>query len=153
MPNHVLKHLEPEKETSYFAIHFNDEFFKLVLLLNSNLDTRFVRTKKDLTFKSTKASFMTYNYFNKKSDLDFWVYNNSCKSVVKSNDSLSFFQDSTEEFFLMPEISSVQYVLKCIGDQALFVDYLKKILSINEVASIYKIPKRKLKSKENLIFE
>jgi hypothetical protein len=153
VPNHVLKHLEPEKETSYYAIHFNDEFFKLVLLLNSNLDTRFVRTKKDLTFKSTKASFMTYNYFNKKSDLDFWVYNNSCKSVVKSNDSLSFFQDSTEEFFLMPEISSVQYVLKCIGDQALFVDYLKKILSINEIASIYKIPKRKLKSKENLIFE
>ena len=153
MPNHILKHLEPEKETSYFAIHFNDEFFKLVLLLNSRLDTRFVRTKKDLTFKSTKASFMTYNYFNKKSDLDFWIYNNSCKSVVKSNDSLSFFQDSTEEFFLMPEISTVQYVLKCIGDQALFVDYLKKILSINEISSIYKIPKRKLKSKENLIFE
>ncbi len=96
---------------------------------------------------------MTYNYFNKKSGLDFWVYNNSCKSVVKSNDSLSFFQDSTEEFFLMPEISTVQYVLKCIGDQALFVDYLKKILSINEISSIYKIPKRKLKSKENLIFE
>jgi hypothetical protein len=153
VPIHILKHLEPEKETSYFAIHFNDEFFKLVLLLNSHLDTRFVRTKKDLTFKSTKASFMTYNYFNKKSDLDFWIYNNSCKSVVKSNDSLSFFQDSIEEFFLMPEIASVQYVLKCIGDQALFVDYLKKILSINEVASIYKIPKRKLKSKENLIFE
>lgn len=153
MPNHVLKHLEPEKETSYFAIHFNDEFFKLVLLLNSHLDTRFVRTKKDLTFKSTKASFMTYNYFNKKSGLDFWVYNNSCKSVVKSNDSLSFFQDSTEEFFLMPEISTVQYVLKCIGDQALFVGYLKKILSINEISSIYKIPKKKLKSKENLIFE
>ena len=58
-----------------------------------------------------------------------------------------------KEFFLMPEIASVQYVLKCIGDQALFVDYLKKILSINEIASIYKIPKRKLKSKENLIFE
>ena len=153
MPNHVLKHLEPEKETSYFAIHFNDEFFKLILLLNCHLDTRFVRTKKDLTFKSTKASFMTYNYFNKKSGLDFWVYNNSCKSVVKSNDSLSFFQDSTEEFFLMPEISTVQYVLKCIGDQALFVGYLKKILSINEISSIYKIPKRKLKSKENLIFE
>ena len=53
----------------------------------------------------------------------------------------------------MPEISTVQYVLKCIGDQALFVGYLKKILSINEISSIYKIPKRKLKSKENLIFE
>ena len=72
MPNHILKHLEPEKDTSYFALHFNDEFFKLILLLNLHLCTRFVRTKKDLTFKSTKAAFMTYHYFNKKSDLDFW---------------------------------------------------------------------------------
>ena len=153
MPNHILKHLEPEKDTSYFALHFNDEFFKLILLLNLHLCTRFVRTKKDLTFKSTKAAFMTYHYFNKKSDLDFWVYNNSCKSSIKSNDSLSLFKDSQEEFFLMPEISSVQYILKCIGDQNLFFNYLKKIHLINEIASIYKIPKKKLKSKENLIFE
>jgi len=96
---------------------------------------------------------MTYHYFNKKSDLDFWVYNNSCKSSIKSNDSLSLFEDSQEEFFLMPEISSVQYILKCIGDQNLFFNYLKKIHSINEIASVYKIPKKKLKSKENLIFE
>ena len=53
----------------------------------------------------------------------------------------------------MPEIRSVQYVLKCIGDQRLFVDFLKKISRIPEIISIYKIPKRKLKSKENLIFE
>jgi len=53
----------------------------------------------------------------------------------------------------MPEISSVQYILKCIGDQNLFFNYLKKIHLINEIASVYKIPKKKLKSKENLIFE
>ena len=89
----------------------------------------------------------------KKSDLDFWIYNNSCKNSIKNEDSLSFFQDSFETFFLMPEIRSVQYVLKCIGDQCLFADFLKKTSRIPEIVSIYKIPKRKLKSKENLIFE
>ena len=92
MPNHVLKHFEPEKETGYFALHFDDEFFKLILLLNFHLGTRFVRTKKDLTFKSTKGSFMTYNYVNKKFDLDFWIYNNSCRNSVISKESLSLFQ-------------------------------------------------------------
>ena len=153
MPNHILKHIEPEKETSYFALHFDDEFFKLVLLLNFHLGTRFTRTKKDLTFKSVAGSFMTYNYFDKKSDLDFWIYNNSCTNSIKSEGSLSFFQDSVETFFLMPEIRSVQYVLKCIGDQCLFADFLKNLSRIPEIISIYKIPKRKLKSKENLIFE
>jgi hypothetical protein len=153
MPNHVLKHFEPEKETGYFALHFDDEFFKLILLLNFHLGTRFVRTRKDLTFKSTKGSFMSYNFVNKKFDLDFWIYNNFCKNSVTSKESLSLFQESVETFFLMPEIPSVQYVLKCAGDQSLFANYLKKIPLIKEVISIYKIPKKKLKSKENLIFE
>jgi len=153
MPNHVLKHIEPEKDTSYFALHFDDEFFKLVLLLNFHLGTHFTRTRKDLTFKSNKGSFMTYNYFNKKSDLDFWIYNNSCENSIKSESSLTFFQDSVETFFLMPEIPSVKYVLKCSGDQYLFAGFLKKISKIPELISIYKIPKKKLKSKENLIFE
>ena len=64
-----------------------------------------------------------------------------------------FFKIHLKRFFLMPEIRSVQYVLKCIGDQHLFADFLKKISRIPEIVSIYKIPKRKLKSKENLIFE
>ena len=153
MPNHVLKHIEPEKDTSYFALHFDDEFFKLVLLLNFHLGTRFARTRKDLTFKAKKGSFMTYNYFNKKSDLDFWIYNNSCENSIKFEGSLTFFQDSVETFFLMPEIPSVKYVLKCSGDQCLFAGFLKKISKIPELISIYKIPKKKLKSKENLIFE
>jgi hypothetical protein len=53
----------------------------------------------------------------------------------------------------MPEIPSVKYVLKCSGDQCLFASFLKKISKIPELISIYKIPKKKLKSKENLIFE
>jgi hypothetical protein len=128
-------------------------FFKLILLLNFHLGTRFVRTRKDLTFKSTKGSFMSYNFVNKKFDLDFWIYNNFCKNSVTSKESLSLFQESVETFFLMPEIPSVQYVLKCAGDQSLFANYLKKISLITEIISIYKIPKKKLKSKENLIFE
>ena len=56
MPNHVLKHIEPEKDTSYFALHFDDEFFKLVLLLNFHLGTRFTEQEKTLRLSLTKGS-------------------------------------------------------------------------------------------------
>ena len=55
MPNHVLKHIEPEKDTSYFALHFDDEFFKLVLLLNFHLGTRFTEQEKTLRLSLIKA--------------------------------------------------------------------------------------------------
>ena len=51
------------------------------------------------------------------------------------------------------EIDDAKYLLNFIGDHFLFSDFLKKISRIPEIISIYKIPKRKLKSKENLIFE
>jgi hypothetical protein len=66
---------------------------------------------------------------------------------------IEYYQMQVETFFLMPEIPSVKYVLKCSGDQYLFAGFLKKISKIPELISIYKIPKKKLKSKENLIFE
>jgi hypothetical protein len=43
--------------------------------------------------------------------------------------------------------------LKYSGDGAIFARFLTKIKSISEIVSIYEIPEKKLKSKENLIFE
>ena len=42
---------------------------------------------------------------------------------------------------------------KFSGDEPIFTQFLTKISSIKEVVSIYEIPKKRLKSKENLIFE
>jgi hypothetical protein len=53
----------------------------------------------------------------------------------------------------LPEIGSVDYILKFSGDEPIFTQLLTKISSTKEIISIYEIPKKRLKSKENLIFE
>jgi hypothetical protein len=53
----------------------------------------------------------------------------------------------------LPEISSVDYILKFSGDEPIFTQLLTKVSSIKEIVSVYEIPKKRLKSKENLIFE
>jgi maltodextrin utilization protein YvdJ len=47
----------------------------------------------------------------------------------------------------------VDYILKFSGDEPIFTLLLTKISSIKEIVSIYEIPIKRLKSKENLIFE
>jgi len=63
-----------------------------------------------------------------------------------------FFQESKERL-LLPELRSVDFILKIEGDQSIFVGLLEKIRTIKEVVSVFKISEKKLKSKENLIFE
>jgi len=53
----------------------------------------------------------------------------------------------------LPELGSVDFILKIEGDQSIFVELLEKIRTIKEVVSVFKISEKKLKSKENLIFE
>ena len=111
------------------------------------------RNKEDLTFRSTKASFMAYSYFDEKNDFTVWLYNNISKSSGFKQKNNTLFENDYEDFFLLPEIGSVDYILKFSGDEPIFTKFLTKISSINEIVSIYEIPKKRLKSKENLIFE
>ena len=111
------------------------------------------RNKEDLTFRSTKASFMAYSYFDKKNDFNVWLYNNISKNSGFKQKNNTLFENDYEDFFLLPEIGSVDYILKFSGDEPIFAQLLTKISSIKEIVSIYEIPKKRLKSKENLIFE
>ena len=153
MANHVLKHTEPESNTYHYAIHCGEEFYVLILLLNSSTGMKLKRNKEDLTFRSTKASFMAYSYFDKKNDFNVWLYNNISKSSGFKQKNNTLFENDYEDFFLLPEISSVDYILKFSGDEPIFTQLLTKISLIKEIVSIYEIPKKRLKSKENLIFE
>ena len=153
MANYVLNHTEPESNTYHYAIHCGEEFYVLILLLNSSTGMKLKRSKEDLTFKSTKASFMVYSYFDKKNDFNVWLYNNISKSSKFKQKNNTLFENDYEDFFLLPEISSVDYILKFSGDELIFTRLLSKISSIKEIVSVYEIPKKRLKSKENLIFE
>ena len=153
MSNHVLKHLDFEKSSNYFAILCGEEFYLLILLLNRSLGLSLKRTRKDLTFAKTKASFMAYGYEDKKNGYSLSIFNNVSKSVTKDNQNNTLFGSDIKDFLLLPELSSVDFILKYSGDGAIFAGFLTKIKSISEVVSIYEIPEKKLKSKENLTFE
>ena len=153
MANHVLRHTESEPHTSHYAIHCGEEFYVMILLLNLALGLTLKRSREDLTFKKTNAFFMAYNYSDKKKGFDLWVYNNLYKGSDVKQKNNTLFENDFKGFFLLPEISSVDYILKFSGDEVIFTPFLSKINSIKEVISVYRIPKNKLKSKENLIFE
>ena len=91
MSNHVLKHLDFEKSSNYFAILCGEEFYLLILLLNRSLGLSLKRTRKDLTFAKTKASFMAYGYEDKKTGCSLSIFNNVSKSVTKNTQNNTLF--------------------------------------------------------------
>ena len=105
--------------------------------------------KQMLDYKKTTKS----NNFDKKNDFNVWLYNNISKSTGVKQKNNTLFENDYEDFFLLPEIGSVDYILKFSGDEPIFTQLLTKASSIKEIVSIYEIPKKRLKSKENLIFE
>ena len=106
-----------------------------------------------MSFTKTNASFMAYEYEDKKIGYNLSIFNNISKSETKNNENKTLFGSDIKDFLLLPELGSVDYILKYSGDGAIFARFLTKIKSISEVVSIYEIPEKKLKSKDNLIFE
>jgi hypothetical protein len=153
MANHILKHTEPESNIYHYAIHCGEEFYVLILLLNSSTGMKLKRNREDLTFRSTKASFMAYSYFDKKNDFNVWFITIFQRVLGLNKKTIRFSKMTMKTFFLLPEIGSVDYILKFSGDEPIFTQLLTKISSIKEIVSIYEVPKKRLKSKENLIFE
>jgi len=153
MPKHVLKHFETELESALYGIYSSEEFYYLILLLNEKLGIKLKRSQKDISFKNSTTAFMAYYHLDKKNDFEMFVYKNSpsLKTETKEGEGL-FFQESKERL-LLPELGSVDFILKIEGDQSIFVELLEKIRTIKEVVSVFKISDKKLKSKENLIFE
>jgi len=82
-----------------------------------------------------------------------FVYKNSVSSKTETKEGEGLFFQESKERLLLPELRSVDFILKIEGDQSIFVELLEKIRIIKEVVSVFKISEKKLKSKENLIFE
>jgi len=153
MSKYVLKHFETEPRSSLYALYSNEEFYFIVLLINKVLGIRLKRAQKDICFEGSKAFFMAYSHQDKENDYEMFMYNNVHSIYNETNEEEGLlFQESTE-FFLLPELGAVDFILKIEGDQSIFAGLIEKIRSIKEVISVFEITEKKLKSKENLIFE
>ncbi|MCX7546520.1 IPExxxVDY family protein [Xanthomarina sp. F1114] len=140
------------------GIHTSLEDYRLAYLLNTKLNIRLKRKKKDLDF-SNNAVYSIYEWYDEK-QLNTWnLVSNICKlETVNTEISNNLFSDSgklTETFYLLPELKKVNFLLKISDEQMSETKRQKIVNTIQEIAQIvtaYSIETDQLKSKSNLIF-
>ena len=94
---------------------------------------------------------MVYKHEDNDGAYNMWLYSNSFKKESFNDASELLFKDEVKEFYLLPEVSKADYLLKYSGDRALIKNYEGRLAFVSGIVSSHKIPSKKLKSKNNLI--
>ena len=142
---------------SLLAVHCEMEDFRLAYFLNQSLATRLSRTKEDLDFLTSLATFSVFEWSNPLLQTDWHLIKNNClveKVAVSKGLFLETNDKSWVKHSLRPEHNSVDYLLK-IDNGGGFInekEILNKIQKISKVSTAYSIDVSQLKSKEHLIF-
>ena len=142
---------------SLLAVHCEMGDFRLAYFLNQSLATRLSRTKEDLDFLTSLATFSVFEWSNPLLQTDWHLIKNNClveKVAVSKGLFLETNDKSWVKHSLIPEHNSVDYLLK-IDNGGGFInekEILNKIQKISKVSTAYSIDVSQLKSKEHLIF-
>lgn len=143
---------------SLLAIHCRLEDYRLAYLLNKYLDLKLSRLQYDLDYKYLEATYSIYEW-NDEAHFTTWnLISNVCKkeedSLQSSGSLFAFNEKVIKTFYLLPELKSVDYLVKISNDDRYFdsKNVLEKIQSIPQVITAYAVAVEQLKSKENLIF-
>ncbi len=154
----ILDDVFDESVFTLIAIHCSIEDYRLAYLLNKFLHINLRRKRFDLDFKNGKSAYSIYNWEDKKQLINWNLVSNICKTndYTRVNSGLLFetTQSITKTFNLLPELKTVNYLLK-IDDELNLVKekhVINTILSIPQIATAYIIDQNQLKSKDNLIF-
>jgi hypothetical protein len=143
---------------SLLAIHCDIEDYRLAYFLNQNLATRLVRTKEDLDFTNSTASFPVFEWNNKPLQTAWHLIKNNCLVENVAPISTGLFAESKDHAWivhsLLSDHSSVDYFLK-INNGGGFInekEILNTIQNISKISTAYRVDVLQLKSKEHLIF-
>jgi hypothetical protein len=144
---------------SLMAIHCTLEDYRVAFLLNQHLNINLRRKPKDLDFKYIASSYSIYEWEDINQLITWNLVSNVCK---KEEDSLvstgSLFKSQSKiikSHNLIPEYKKVNYLLKIDNDDNVINEktLIHKIQEIPQIAAIYSIDVKLLKSKNNLIFD
>ena len=142
---------------SLLAVHCEMEDYRLAYFLNKNLETRLARTREDLDFITSLASFSVFEWSDPQLQTDWQLIKNSCL-VEEIAVSQGLFLETNDKSWVMhsllPEHQSVDYFLK-INNGGRFINekqILNKIQKIMKVSTAYRVDISQLKSKDHLIF-
>ncbi|MDC0463391.1 IPExxxVDY family protein, partial [Flavobacteriaceae bacterium] len=100
---------------SLLAVHCEMEDFRLAYFLNQSLATRLSRTKEDLDFLTSLATFSVFEWSNPLLQTDWHLIKNNClveKVAVSKGLFLETNDKSWVKHSLIPEHNSVDYLLK-----------------------------------------
>jgi len=142
---------------SLLAVHCEMDDYRLAYFLNQSLETRLARTRQDLDFVTSLASFSVFEWINPQLQTNWHLIKNSCL-VEEVAISQGLFSETNQKSWvshsLLPEYQSVDYLLK-INNGGGFINekqILNKIQKITNVSTAYSLDISQLKSKEHLIF-
>ena len=153
MPSYVLSHNEIDDKGRLFGIHCPLEPFNLAFKINSLMKIKLVRTRLDVTFKNNQERYMVYKNIIKKNEISLWLYTNSFLSSTINKSSEVLFEEEMIEHSLLPEFSKTDYILKIVAESSYCNEFAKSLVLLPDVLSCYLLPKNKIKSKHNLIFD
>jgi hypothetical protein len=160
----VLKlHLDEFDEIDYdlIAIHSVLEDYRLAYLINQNLPIVLSKSKEDIgiTINEGEALFVKFIYEDFKNDIQWSLMPNKNEIVIKKKSTgqnlfLNTDVEIATKVYLLPELKNVDYFLKIKNNKGIFdlEQIIKKINTINRIATVYAVIPEKIKSKNNLIF-
>ena len=139
---------------SLLAVHCEMDDYRLAYFLNQSLETRLARTREDLDFVTSLASFSVFEWINPQLQTNWHLIKNSCL-VEEVAISQGLFSETNQKSWvshsLLPEYQSVDYLLK-INNGGGFINekqILNKIQKITNVSTAYSLDISQLKSKEH----
>lgn len=139
------------------GIHTSEEDCRLAYLLNSNLNTKFRRSKFNLDFENKNISFPIFEFINEEKQLSSYLISNKCVGNTSENSAVNLF--SKDEYFsstsyLIREKKNVDYFMKIEGDIPTIEIFktIEKLNKISQIVTSYHINPSKLSSKDFLIF-
>ena len=137
------------------GIHSVLEDYRLAFLLNKYFKFNFKKASYSLDVKNKNFNsfYSIFEYTNKELALEWFLIANTYKTTVKSNES-GLFNENEIITHLLPEKKKIDYFIKIEGDidDEYIDESIKKINTISQILTSYRIQTNTLKSKNFLIF-
>ena len=146
---------ENEHDYTLIGVHATLENYRLAFYLNSVLNIRLKRNNLDLDFGTGTSHFSLYTY-DCSSTFSSWALIAN-KHVFDAHESIEkdyLFKEDYQTSILIQEKKQVDFFLKIDSDfdKLELIEIIKKVNTINNVITSYKIDPQTLKSKDFLIF-
>jgi hypothetical protein len=139
------------------AIHTTLEPYRLAFFINKTLGLLLHKKFQKVDVPKGFDVLECFYYEESHIEVVWWLFENRQESNAKTVESgLGLFAEEVTKsnIFVLPEFKQSDFILKIDGniEQIDMASLLKKIQKISSVSTVYTLPQKKIKNKNNLIF-